>query len=79
MRDQGFVFFLLVFLYEVCGYDVVTSAWIIGCSYGIGIFGYIGASIVGEFFLSRKATIVLWFWFGAAALIGFVWLLIMPV
>jgi len=70
----GLAFFLPAFLHEVRGYDAATSARIIGCSYGIGIFGYIGASIVGEFFLSRKATIVLWSWLGAAALIGFVWL-----
>ena len=70
----GLAFFLPTFLHEVRGYDAATSARIIGCSYGIGILGYISASIVGEFFLSRKATIVLWCWLGVIALIGFIWL-----
>lgn len=69
----GLAFFLPTFLHEVRGYDSASAAQIIGYSYGIGIFGYLSASIVGEFFLSRKLTIVIWCWLGAAALVYFIW------
>ena len=69
----GLAFFLPTFLHEVRGYDSASAARIIGYSYGIGIFGYLSASIVGEFFLSRKVTIVTWCWLGALALVYFIW------
>jgi len=69
----GLAFFLPTFLHEVRGYDTANAAQIIGYSYGIGIFGYLSASIVGEFFLSRKTTIVIWCWLGALALVYFIW------
>lgn len=75
----GLAFYLPTFLHEIRGYDAATSARIVGYSYGIGIFGYLSASIVGEFFLSRKTTIVLWCWLGAVALVAFVWLPVTPV
>ncbi|MET0364958.1 MAG: MFS transporter [Sphingobium sp.] len=70
----GLAFFLPTFLHDVRGYDAATSAYVVGLSYGIGIFGYISASIVGEFFLSRRTTIVIWSWSGAVALLAFLWL-----
>lgn len=70
----GLAFYLPTFLNEVRGYEMATSAKIVGLSYAIGIFGYIAASFVGEFLLSRKVTIVLWCWLGAVALVGFIWL-----
>lgn len=75
----GLAFYLPTFLSEVRGYDSATAARIIGYSYGIGIFGYISASVVGEFFLSRKLTIIVWCWLGAIALVGFIWLPATPV
>ncbi|MFT3964270.1 MAG: MFS transporter [Sphingobium sp.] len=75
----GLAFFLPTFLHEVRGYDAATSAHVVGMSYGIGIFGYLSASIVGEFFLSRRITIVLWSWSGATALLAFLWLPETPV
>lgn len=70
----GLAFYLPTFLHEVRGYDPATAARIIGISYGIGIFGYLSASLVGEFLLSRRTTIVVWCWLGASALVAFVWL-----
>jgi MFS family permease len=70
----GLAFYMPTFLNEVRGYDAGTAAHIVGLSYGIGIFGYLSASIVGEFFLSRRTTIIIWCWSGAAALLAFIWL-----
>ena len=69
----GLAFYLPTFLHEVRGYETTTAVAIVGSSYGIAILGYLSASIVGEFFLSRKATIMIWTWTGALALIWFVW------
>lgn len=70
----GLAFYLPTFLHEVRGYDTALSASIVGSSYAIGILGYISASIVGEFFLSRKVTIIIWSWVGVVALLAFLWL-----
>lgn len=70
----GLAFYLPTFLHEVRGYDTALGASIVGSSYAIGIIGYISASVVGEFLLSRKLTIIIWCWLGALALLGFVWL-----
>lgn len=70
----GLAFYMPIFLHEVRGYDAATAAHVVGASYGIGILGYLGASIVGEFLLSRKLTIIIWCWLGALALLAFIWL-----
>lgn len=70
----GSAFFVPTFLHVVRGYGEAEAARIVGVSYGIGVLGYIGASLVGEFVLTRRNTIVLWSWLGAAAFLGFVWL-----
>jgi MFS family permease len=70
----GSALYLPTFFHAVRGYDQVESARIVGMSYGIGILGYIGASLVGEFLLTRRNTIILWCWTGVFAFLGFVWL-----
>jgi MFS family permease len=70
----GSAFFLPTFFHVVRGYDEVEASRIVGLSYGIGIIGYIGASLVGEFVLTRRNTIILWCWTGVFAFLGFVWL-----
>lgn len=70
----GSAFFVPTFLSLVRGYPGADAARIVGLSYGIGILGYVGASLVGEFVLTRRNTIVLWSWLGALAFLGFVWL-----
>jgi MFS family permease len=70
----GSALYLPTFFHAVRGYDQVEAARIVGMCYGIGILGYIGASLVGEFLLTRRNTIILWCWTGVFAFLGFVWL-----
>ena len=70
----GSAFYLPTFFHVVRGYDDASAARIVGLSYGIGLLGYVGASLVGEFLWTRRNTIVLWCWAGAIAFLGFVWL-----
>jgi len=71
---SGTAFYFPTFYTEVRGYSVSDATYIVGLSYGIGILGYIGSSVVGEFFLTRRDTIIIWTWLGAAALVCVVWL-----
>ena len=70
----GTAFYFPTFYHEVRGYTVEQGTYIVGLSYGIGILGYLGSSIVGEFFLTRRNTFVLWAWIGAVALVGTIWI-----
>jgi len=75
----GLAFYMPAFMHNVRGYDASVAAYVVGISYGIGIFGYLSASVVGEFFLSRRVTIVIWSWLGATSLVAFVWLPTKPI
>jgi MFS family permease len=70
----GTAFYFPKFFSEVRGYSQEEAVSIVGTSYGIGVIGYIAASFVGEFYLTRRTTIVIWVWTGAVALVGVVWL-----
>ena len=70
----GSAFYLPTFFHEVRGYDPAQAARIVGLSYGIGLIGYIGASLAGEFLWTRRNTIIVWCWAGALAFLGFIWL-----
>jgi MFS family permease len=67
-------FYLPTFFHDVRGYEPAQAARIVGLSYAIGLIGYIGASLIGEFLWTRRNTIIVWCWVGAAAFVGFVWL-----
>lgn len=70
----GTAFYFPSFFSEVRGYDEATATLVVGISYGIGILGYLGSSIVGEFTTTRRNTIVIWLWLGAAAMCGLIWI-----
>ena len=70
----GSAFYLPIFLHTVRGYDQATAAHIVGSSYAIGILGYIAVSLIGEFLLTRRTTIIVWCWTGALAFLGLIWL-----
>ena len=70
----GSAFYLPTFFHAVRGYGEAEAARIVGLSYGIGVLGYVGASLVGEFVWTRRNTIVVWCWLGGVAFLGFVWL-----
>ena len=70
----GTAFYFPSFFHEVRGYSEEAAIFLIGFSYGIGIVGYIGASLVGEFVTTRRNTIVIWLWIGALAMCGLIWI-----
>lgn len=70
----GTAFYFPTFFTEVRGYSIETATTIVGLSYGIGVIGYISSAVIGEFYLTRRNTIVIWQWLGVLALIGLIWL-----
>jgi len=70
----GTAFYFPSFFNEVRGYTADTATLIVGIAYGIGIIGYIGSSVVGEFITTRRNTIVIWLWLGALAMCGLIWI-----
>lgn len=70
----GTAFYFPSFFNEVRGYSAETATFVVGISYGIGIVGYIGSSLVGEFVTTRRNTIVIWLWLGALAMCGLIWI-----
>ncbi len=70
----GSAFYFPTFFHAVRGYDEATAARIVGIAYGIGVFGYIGASLIGEYLLTRRNTVVVWCLAGTCALLALIWL-----
>jgi MFS family permease len=70
----GTAFYFPSFFNEVRGYSEETATFLVGLSYGIGIVGYLGSSLVGEFVTTRRNTIVIWMWTGALAMCGLIWI-----
>lgn len=70
----GSAFFFPSFFTQVRGYSQADAASIVGLSNGIAVIGYLGAAVVGEFFLTRRTTFALWCFGGASALVGLLWL-----
>ncbi len=70
----GTAFFFPTFFNEVRGYSDSESAAIIGLAYGIGIIGYISSAVVGEFFLTRRNTTIIWCWLGTLSLLCLIWI-----
>jgi MFS family permease len=70
----GSAFFFPTFLHEVRGYSLSEAASVIGLAYGLGVIGYLASSLVGEFVLTRRHTLIIWTWLGTAAFLGFLWL-----
>ncbi len=70
----GTAFYFPSFFNEVRGYSPETATLVVGVAYGIGILGYIGSSLVGEFVTTRRNTIVIWNWLGALAMCGLIWI-----
>ena len=70
----GSAFFFPTFLHEVRGYSLSEAASVIGLGYGLGVIGYLTSSLVGEFVLTRRHTLIIWSFLGTAAFMGFLWL-----
>ncbi len=69
----GSTLMLVLYFTNERGWDIVDAIKIVGYSYGIGAFGYIAAAIVGEFFITRRNTIILWALLGSLAFILLIW------
>lgn len=70
----GTAFLFPTFYIETRGYSEADATYIVGMSYFIGLGGYFASSIVGEFYMTRRNTVVLWYWLGALGLLGVIWL-----
>jgi MFS family permease len=70
----GTAFYFPSFYTEVRGYSQAEATTLVGLAYGIGVIGYVTAAFVGEFLTTRRNTIIVWCWLGAAALLGLIWL-----
>ena len=58
---------------EARGYEIGSSAYLVGIGNGLSVFGYLLAAYVGEFLLSRRNTVVIWTLAGAASFMWLVW------
>jgi MFS family permease len=70
----GTAFYFPTFFADARGYSESAATLLVGIAYGIGVLGYIGAAVIGEYVLTRRNTIILWCWLGTAALLGLIWL-----
>ena len=69
----GSTLMLVLYFTQEREWSIVDAIKIVGYSYGIGAFGYIAAAIVGEFFLIRRNTIIIWALSGSLAFIMLIW------
>lgn len=67
-------FYMPAFLQAVRGYDAATATLLTGCSYGVGIAGYLGAALAGQSGLGRRRAAMIWCVCGAICFSAFVWL-----
>ncbi len=70
----GSAFFFPTFFTSVRGYSPSDAALLVGLSNGIAVIGYLAASAIGEYVLTRRNVFVLWSVFGAIALLGLLWM-----
>lgn len=69
----GSIFLFPSYLSESRGYDSFDFSLLIGAGNTIGILGYVLAAVIGEFFLTRRNTVVIWTLLGAAMFQVLVW------
>lgn len=53
---------------------ISSATWLVGFGNLIGVLGYVLAAFVGEFWLTRRTTVVVWTLAGSVALLALVWL-----
>lgn len=64
----GITYFLPTFLTQDRGVTEAEAAGLLAWTWGIAAIGYILASYIGEFILTRRDTVILWQWLGALCL-----------
>jgi len=70
----GATIMLTPYFREARGWEAREAIELVGLSFLIGAFGYVLAAWFGEFYTSRRNTIVAWCWLGGAAFAGMIWL-----
>ena len=61
------------YLVESRGLPIGSATLLVGLGNAVAIIGYVGAAVLGEFYLSRRTTVVLWTLLGTVALFVLVW------
>jgi MFS family permease len=69
----GSTILLTAYFQEFRSFSMRDAVSLVGWSYGVGAIGYVLAAIVGEFFLSRRTTCILWAWLGSVAFFVMIW------
>ena len=69
----GSTILLTAYFQEFRSFSMRDAVSLVGWSYGVGAIGYIVAAIVGEFFISRRTTCIIWAWLGSAAFFVMIW------
>ena len=70
----GSIFLFPSYLADSRGFESADFSLLIGAGNAIGILGYILAAVTGEFWLTRRNTVVLWTMLGAITFQAVVWL-----
>lgn len=70
----GTTILLTAYFQEDLGWAPERAIQTVGLSFLVGGFGYVLAAFVGEFFVSRRNTIVLWSWLGGLAFLVMIWI-----
>ena len=70
----GAFIFAPIYFQEERGFGIASTATLVGISNLIGIFGYLLAAWVGEFYLTRRTTTVIWTLLGSVFFMVFLWL-----
>ena len=75
----GITYFLPTFLIQGRGISESDAAGLLAWTWGIAAIGYILASYIGEFVLTRRNTVILWLWLGAGCLAVTLWVFETPI
>ena len=69
----GAFIFSPIYFHEERGFDIAGTATLVGLSNLIGVLGYFLAAWVGEFYLTRRTTTVIWTLLGSMFFVVFLW------
>ncbi|MBX3694262.1 MAG: MFS transporter [Steroidobacteraceae bacterium] len=69
----GAFIFSPLYFHEARGFDIAGTATLVGLSNLIGVLGYFLAAWVGEFYLTRRTTTVIWTLLGSVFFVVFLW------
>src|SRR5690606_10533519 len=69
----GAFIFAPLYFHEERGFDIAHTATLEGIRHLIGIVGYFVAAWVGEFYLTRRTTTVIWTLLGSVFFVIFLW------